>query len=86
MTLGLSNRDATNFLERISATTIVNHACWRCTVAGLPITRDNVNLFIGDFANPSEPRAASLIRRVELVVRELIATKDLFERASNFLQ
>jgi hypothetical protein len=47
---GMSIND-TSFLERISATAIVNQAVMKCGLAGMTVTHDNVIAFIGDFAD-----------------------------------
>lgn len=66
-----------DFLERISATAIVNQAVIKCLIARIPVTQENVILFVGDFADPSEPAYASLIAKIDRTI------DDVFETGNN---
>lgn len=63
----------TDFLERISATAIVNQAVIKCSIAGVPVTQDNVIFFVGDFADPTEPHFSGLIAKIEQTIEDIFA-------------
>jgi len=68
---GMSNSD-TAFLERISATAIVNQAIIKCGLAGMDVTHDNVIAFIGDFADPEDAEHLSLIAEISRTIDEVM--------------
>jgi hypothetical protein len=70
------------FLERISATTIVNQAVIKCSIAGVPVTQENVILFVGDFADPSEPDHAGLITQIEQTIEDIFSAATGIEYAA----
>ena len=70
-----SNYDA-DFLVRISATAIVNQAVIKCSLAGVPVTQDNVIFFVGDFADPLEPEHAGLIAQIHQTIEEIFSASN----------
>lgn len=73
MNTSWATRYGADFLERISATAIVNQAVIKCSIAGVPVTQDNVIFFVGDFADPSKPEHARLIEQIERSIDEIFA-------------
>ena len=73
MIMGMTEKDATAFIERISATAIVNQAMLKCSLAGLELTPDNVVLLIGDFVDPTRPNFHTLIQQIENSVDEVFS-------------
>ena len=73
MIMGMTEKDATAFVERISATAIVNQAMFKCSLAGLEMTPDNVVLLIGDFVDPTRPNFQGLIAQIEQTVDEMFS-------------
>jgi len=64
MIKGLSERDVQAFIERVSATAIANQAILKCHLRGVPVSTDNVLLFVGDFFDPTKKEFAGLIERI----------------------
>jgi hypothetical protein len=72
MILGMSEIELEAFVERISATAIANQAVLKCYLRGVPLTTDNVVLFVGDFIDPSREEFTGLICKIELAIEEVI--------------
>jgi hypothetical protein len=72
MIWGLEEAQLEDFLERISATAIANQAILKCYLRGIPLTTDNVILFVGDFVDPSRPEFTGLIGRIEMAIEEVV--------------
>lgn len=70
---GLNDFEMQEFMERISATTIANQAILKCSLAGMPLTADNVILFIGDFFDPGQPQFEGLVAKIEAAIDEVVA-------------
>jgi hypothetical protein len=70
--MGMTTEAASEFLERISATAIVNQAILKCAVADLPITSENVVLMLGDFIDPSQPNFQGLIENIDKTIDEVL--------------
>lgn len=81
MVLRMSESTADAFLERISATAIVNQAILKCSLAGLPVTSDNVVRLIGDFMDPEEPQFESLSRQIDATIDDIFDTAELISGA-----
>ena len=64
MIQGMDEDEATRFIERISATAIVNQAVLRCMLLGLPVDPDNVILCVGDFIDPTNAQFAGVIDQI----------------------
>lgn len=73
MIMGMTEDDANAFVERIGAAAIVNQAMFKCSLAGLELTPDNVVLFIGDFVDPTRSNFQSLIEQIDRTVDEVFA-------------
>lgn len=73
MIMGMNERDANAFLERISAAAIVNQAMLKCSLAGMELTPDNVILFIGDFVDPMQENVQGLIEQIDRTVDEVFS-------------
>jgi hypothetical protein len=72
MILGMNEAQLQTFIERISATAIANQAVLRCHLRGIPLTTDNIILFVGDFIDPSKPEFTGLIGRIEMAIEEVV--------------
>ena len=72
MIFGMSEPQLKAFIERISATAIANQAVLKCYLRGIPLTTDNVILFVGDFIDPSKPEFTSLIGRIEMAIEDVV--------------
>lgn len=68
-------------LQRIGATTIANQAILTCLLAEIPVTVDNVILFVGDFLDPEEARHQEMIGLIEKAIEEVVQTADLVRAA-----
>lgn len=71
--LGLSELELQDFIERISATTIANQAILKCSLAGMPLTVDNVINFVGDFFDPGKPQFDGLIVKIEAAIDDVVS-------------
>lgn len=71
MLLGLEEPELEKFVERIAATAIVNQAVVKCLLHNIPVTPDNVILFVGDFADPTRPGFAGMIDAIMQAVDEV---------------
>jgi hypothetical protein len=67
--------------DRIAATAIANQAILKCSFSGMPITVDNVILFVGDFIDPTDSTLDVLMEKIIQAIDEVI---DCRERASLF--
>ena len=76
MILGMDDLEATRFIERISATAIVNQAVLRCMITGLPLNADNVILCVGDFIDPSNEQFGDIIEQILLAIDVTIGVFD----------
>lgn len=74
---GMSATESARLFERISATAIANQAILKCSLAGAPLTVDNVILFVGDFVQPDEPAVMGLMDRITNAIQEVIDCKAL---------
>ena len=61
MIKGMSEGGFQAFIERVSATAIANQAILKCHLRGVPVSTDNVLLFVGDFFDPDKPEFEGLI-------------------------
>lgn len=52
--MGMDEIQLQFFIEKISATAIANQAILKCQLCGLPLSVDNVILFVGDFFDPTD--------------------------------
>lgn len=71
MLLGLQEPELEKFVERIAATAIVNQAVVKCLARNIPVTPDNVILFVGDFASPTRPGFPGMIDAIMKAVEEV---------------
>lgn len=67
----MTEYEVQDFLERISATTIVNQAAFKCLSLGIPLKPENVEFFVGDFFDPEKPELAGLLDRIRTALNEL---------------
>jgi hypothetical protein len=85
MILGMDNRQLQAFIERISATAIANQAILRCYLRGIPLTTDNVILFVGDFIDPTQAEFTGLIGKIEMAIEEVTEKPWLLEERRDTL-
>lgn len=79
---GLSATESVRLFERISATAIANQAILKCSLAGMPLTVDNVILFVGDFVEPDEAAATGLFEAIMGAIQEVIDCKGMMSRVA----
>jgi hypothetical protein len=79
----MSADEGARLFERIGATAIANQAILKCTVAGVPLTVDNVILFVGDFVDPEQPATLGLLERINSAIEEVIDCRGLISRLSS---
>lgn len=72
MLTGMTELERNAFLERISATAIANQAFLKCSISGLPITAENVTLFVGDFLDPENPDLQELVQKIGDAIDEVM--------------
>lgn len=72
MILGMTETELQAFIERISATAIANQAVLKCHLRGIPVTTDNVILFVGDFIDPTKPEFEGLINAIETAIEQIV--------------
>jgi hypothetical protein len=75
---GMTQEESITLFEKIGATAIANQAILKCSVAGAPLTVDDVIMFVGDFVNPERPAALGLIERINSAIEEVIDCRGLF--------
>ena len=68
--------------ERIGATAIANQAILKCTIAGFPLTVDNVILFVGDFVDPTIGSCANIVEMIGMAIEEVVDCRDLIGRTT----
>lgn len=68
---GMDANELQDFLEKISATAIVNSAAFKCLTMGVPLKPENVEFFVGDFFDPCKPELAGLVNRIRAALDEL---------------
>jgi hypothetical protein len=73
---GMTDKEADEFLERISATTIANQAVLKLIVSGLPVTSDGAIRLIGDFIDPTRPELSRLIEKISNAIDEVVECRD----------
>jgi hypothetical protein len=73
MIMGMTDAQATDFLERISATTIVNQAVLKCQLCRQPVTIDTVIYFIGDFFDPADEDRAGLVLQIRKAIEDVVS-------------
>ena len=76
MLTGMSVDDNNDFLEKISATAIVNQAILKCLISGVQLDHDSVIAFIGDYADPTDPAYLGLIVQIQRTIDEVLAVMD----------
>lgn len=74
---GMTEEEGKRLFERIGATAIANQAILKCTVAGFPLTVDNVILFVGDFIDPARGTCENLVEMIGLAIEEVIDCRGL---------
>ncbi len=79
---GMTEEEGLRLFERIGATAIANQAILKCTIAGFPLTVDNVILFVGDFVDPTRGACANLVEMIGLAIEEVIDCRDLITHSS----
>ena len=77
MIKGMTEKEAGDFIERVSATAIANQAILKCHLGGLPVTVDNVILLVGDFFDPSTPELEVLVANIERAIEDVIETSRI---------
>lgn len=80
MLAGMTAEERDRFLERTSATAIANQAILKCLLSGFPLTTDNVILFVGDFADPTNPHFESLFERINEAIEAVVEVKTKTDR------
>ena len=73
---GMSKENTDKLLHRVSATAIANQAILKCSLAGVPLTVENVIYFVGDFIDPSEAGGDELAREIERAIADVLAAAD----------
>lgn len=73
--LGLSDFEFQDFFENIAASTIANQALLKCSLSGVPVTSDNVILFVGDFFDPQLPQFSDLVIKIGAAIEEIVALR-----------
>lgn len=68
--------------QSVSATAIANQAILKCTIAGFPLTVDNVILFVRDFVDPAKVACANFVEMIGLAIEEVIDCRDLVTRTA----
>jgi hypothetical protein len=63
-------------IENVSATAIANQAVLKCFLRGVPVTTDNVLLFVGDFFDPADDVFSGVAEKI-LEALEYIADDTL---------
>ncbi len=74
---GMTEEEGKRLFERIGATAIANQAILKCSVAGFPLTVDNVILFVGDFIDPARGTCENLVEMIGLAIEEVIDCRGL---------
>ena len=64
MIMGMGDREIEKFTRKVAATAIANQAAIKCIVNELPLTADNVILFVGDFFDPSNSSFEALVEEI----------------------
>lgn len=64
--------DDVALFQRIGATAIANQAILKCLLAEIPVTVDNVILFVGDFLDPGDKRHEKMIGLIERAIEEVV--------------
>ncbi|WJH38650.1 hypothetical protein N7E02_04480 (plasmid) [Aliirhizobium terrae] len=77
---GLSAAESARFFERVSATAIANQATLKCCLEGMPLTVDNVILFVGDFVEPEHAEATGLFQGIMGAIQEVLDCKGMMSR------
>ena len=72
MIMGMSEEQATLFIERMSATAIANQSILKCQMRGWPMTVDNVILCVGDFFSPDEPRFENVMNHITEAIEAVL--------------
>lgn len=71
MLFGMDQEELEAFAKRLAGTAIVNQAAVKCLGYGLPLTEENVVLFVGDFFEPTRPGAQELVSSVMKAIDEV---------------
>lgn len=79
----MTEAEGIRLFERIGATAIANQAILKCTVAGYPLTVENVILFVGDFVDPTKPEVASLVEQIGIAIEEVIDCRGIVPANQN---
>ena len=79
----MTQEESITLFERIGATAIANQAILKCSVAGAPLTVDNVLMFVGDFVDPETPATFGLIERINSAIEEVIDCRGLFRAVAD---
>jgi hypothetical protein len=70
-----SDSERADLLERVAAVAIANQAILKCTIAGSPLTIDNVLTFVGEFADdPTHPAFQGVADRILAAIEEVLAS------------
>ncbi|MET0746837.1 MAG: hypothetical protein ABWY49_01475 [Rhizobium sp.] len=85
MILGMDEAELQAFIERISATAIANQAILKCYLRGIPMTTDNVILFVGDFIDPAQPEFTGLIGKIEMAIEDVVERPWLVDETRDLL-
>jgi len=83
--LGLSDQETSEFIGRIAATTLVNHACWTCIVAEQPITRENLATHLADLFDWRSPGFQPLLENVGRSMVDVLGAKGFAENLTSGL-
>lgn len=73
---GMSKENADRLLHRVSATAIANQAILKCSLAGVPLSIDNVIYFVGDFIDPDADGGEELAREIEQAIADVLAVRQ----------
>lgn len=78
----MTEEEGLRLFERIGATAIANQAILKCTIAGFPLTVENVILFVGDFVDPTIGACANIVEMIGIAIEEVIDCRDLIGRTA----
>lgn len=73
--LGLSQELSDQLFRRVSATAIANQAILKCSLAGVPLTVDNVIYFVGDFLPPEDDHGDALSLEIMNAISDVLGAQ-----------
>ncbi|MGV0912410.1 hypothetical protein [Martelella sp. FOR1707] len=73
----MNDRELRDFIELVAASAVASKAVLTCSLAGMPVSRENCARIYGQWLDGSTPYFDSLVLAVDRHIEEMLTTGEL---------